>query len=273
MHLSITNKMNIMKKLFSLGIIVILFLSHLNSQTVDSIRVEQAGDFVKVRYKILNSRQDQIFKVKVLCSINGGMNNEIRSITGDVGDKVVGGKTEYWILWDVLKDVDELKTAEFIVRADLIKEEEKNIETKASLYIMPVVELVDGLLYGGRIAFMGDWGGSVRFTAGARGTEESNYEKTYSTNGFSLDLTRRIINKENFQIHIMAGIARSKFETVNRTSMQFSTDSRWGPEVGAFWSIRKIALSLGMTFFTTIVDDMEITSSPFFINAGIGIKF
>lgn len=262
-----------MKKLLTLVIIVIIFSSHSRSQTVDSIKVEQAGDFIKVRYKILNSKPDQIFKVKVLCSINGGMNNEIRSITGDVGDKVPGGKPEYWILWDALKDVDELNTAEFIVRADLVKEEIINIDTKARLYVLPVVELGDGILYGGRVGFMGDWGGSARFTGGARGTEESNFEKTYSTIGFSFDLTRRIINKENFQIHIMAGIARSEFETVNRGTMQFDTDSRWGPEVGAFWAIRKIAFSLGMTFFTTIVDEMELTTSPFFVNAGIGIKF
>jgi hypothetical protein len=273
MLLNITNKIYTMKKLFTLVIIVIISSSHLKSQSVDSIKVEQVGDFVKVRYKILNSKPDQIFKVKVLCSINGGMNNEIRSITGDVGDKVIGGKPEYWILWDALKDVDELKTAEFIVRADIIKGEEKNIDTKAHLYIMPVVEFIDGLLYGGRIGFIGDWGVSARFTGGARGTEESNYEKTYNTIGFSLDLTRRIINKENYQIHIIAGIARSKFEVVNRSTMQYGIDSRWGPEVGACWATRKIAFSLGMTFFTNIVDEMESTSSPFFVNAGIGIKF
>ena len=94
--------MNTMKKLFSFVIIAIMFSSYLNSQSVDSIKVEQSGDFIKIRYKILNSAPDQIYKVKVLCSINGGMNNEIRSITGDVGDHVVGGKPEYWVIWDVL---------------------------------------------------------------------------------------------------------------------------------------------------------------------------
>jgi hypothetical protein len=262
-----------MKKFFSILIVASIFTSHLYSQTVDSIKFEQAGDFVKVRYKILNSNPNQIFRVKVLCSINGGMKSELRNVTGDVGEKVIGGKPEYWIVWDALKDVDEINSADFFVRADLIKEEVKNIETKPHLYILPVVELVDGVLYGARVGFMGDWGGSARFSGGARGTEASNFEKTYNTFGFSGDLTRRIINKENYQLHIMAGIARSKFETVNRSTMQYGNDSRWGPEIGLCSSIHKIAFSLDITLFTSVVNGMELTTSSFFVNAGIGIKF
>jgi hypothetical protein len=262
-----------MKKIISLLIVTTLFTSFLYSQTVDSIKFEQAGDFVKVRYKILNSNQNQIFRVKILCSINGGMKSELRSVTGDVGEKVIGGKSEYWIVWDALKDVDEINTADFFVRADLIKDEVKNIETKPHLYVMPVIELGDGVFYGARLGFMGDWGGSARFTRGARGTEASNYEETYDSFCFSGDLTRRIINKENFQLHIMAGIARSNFETVNRSTTQYGNGSRWGPEVGLCSSVHKIAFSFAMTLFTNVVNGMEITSSPFYVNAGIGIKF
>ncbi len=250
-----------------------MFSSYLNSQSVDSIMVEQSGDFIKIRYKILNSAPDQIYKVKVLCSINGGMNNEIRSITGDVGDHVVGGKPEYWVIWDVLKDVEVLRSVEFIVRADLVKEKDDNFYTKPHLYFMPVVELGDGLLFGGRVCFMGNWGGSVRFVAGTRGTEQSNFKESYNTNGFSFDLTHRIISKEKFQLHLMAGTARSKFETVNRSTTQYYIDSRWGPEIGACGSIGEIALSFGITFFTSIANGKEITTSTVFGNVGIGMKF
>lgn len=41
-------------------------------RTVDSIVIEQAGDMIKVHYKLLNSTPDQIFRISVLCSINGG---------------------------------------------------------------------------------------------------------------------------------------------------------------------------------------------------------
>jgi hypothetical protein len=201
------------------------------------------------------------------------MKSELRSVTGDVGEKVIGGKSEYWIVWDALKDVDEINTADFFVRADLIKDEAKNIETKPHLYVMPVIELGDGIFYGARLGFMGDWGGFVRFTRGARGTEASNYEETYDSFSFSGDLTRRIINKENFQLHILAGIARSKFETVNSIATEYGTGTRWGPEVGLSSSVHKIAFSFGLTLFPNVVNGMEVTSGLFYVNAGIGIKF
>jgi hypothetical protein len=79
------------------------------SQTVDSIKIEQAGELIKVHYKILNSNQSQVFRVTVYCSINGGLPSVIKSLSGDFGENVVGGRTDYMVLWDVLKDVDEFK--------------------------------------------------------------------------------------------------------------------------------------------------------------------
>lgn len=111
-----------MKKVSLMFALLFISVSSLLGQTVDSIKVEQSGDFIKIRYKILNSTPNQLFRVRVLCSINGGLNTEIRSISGDTGDNVVGGKSEYFVVWDVLKDVDELKSAEFIVRAEILKD-------------------------------------------------------------------------------------------------------------------------------------------------------
>ena len=261
-----------MKKLFLLIFLPFLFTSYLKCQKVDSIKVEQAGDFVKIRYKINNSTSDQKYRVKVLCSINGGMNSEIRSISGDVGDQVSGGKPEYWVVWDVLKDVEDLNSADFIVRAELIRDK-ANLDTKSHLYIMPVAELGDGILFGGRVSFMGNWGGSARFTTGTRGTEASNYEETYNTSGFSFDLTRKIVNSEKWQLHMMAGIAGSKFETVIRSSTLYSVDLRWGPEIGTCGSVGKIAFSFALTFFPGIVDGKESTTSSVFGNVGVGMKF
>lgn len=94
----------------------------LYGQHVDSIKVEQAGEFIKIGYKILNSAPDQLFRVKVLRSVDGGMNYEIRSITGDFGDNVRGGKQEYWVVWDVLEDVEELGSVESVIRAEPMSE-------------------------------------------------------------------------------------------------------------------------------------------------------
>jgi hypothetical protein len=92
------------------------------SQKVDNITVVQSGDLINIRYKILNSSSAQLFRVKVLCSLNGGLNTEIRSFSGDAGDNVAGGRSDYLVVWDVLKDVDEIKSVEFIVRAELISD-------------------------------------------------------------------------------------------------------------------------------------------------------
>jgi hypothetical protein len=44
----------------------------------------------------------------------------LNSLSGDYGDNVVGGRQEYMVLWDVLKDVDEVKSVDFSVRAELL---------------------------------------------------------------------------------------------------------------------------------------------------------
>jgi hypothetical protein len=70
---------------FLFGLITVI-----TCQTVDSIKVEQAGELIKIHNKILNSTPDQFFKVTVLCSINGGLQSVLKSLSGDYGDNVVG---------------------------------------------------------------------------------------------------------------------------------------------------------------------------------------
>ena len=81
--------------LIILLIFLLIFLpfTHLFSQKVDSIKVEQSGDFIKIWYKILDSEPGQTYRVKVLCSINGGLNTELRSISGDAGEQVADRKS------------------------------------------------------------------------------------------------------------------------------------------------------------------------------------
>ena len=79
-----------MKKLSFLLILFVCSIQISLSQKVDSINVEQTGDFIKIRYKIADSKPGQVFRVKVLCSINGGLNTEIESVSGDTGDQVAG---------------------------------------------------------------------------------------------------------------------------------------------------------------------------------------
>ncbi|MFC2113947.1 hypothetical protein ACFLRI_01210 [Bacteroidota bacterium] len=106
------------KKSFLLSLFLICSMSLL-SQTIENVQAEQIGELIKIHYQIVNATKDQTFQVKIVCSINGNLNTEIKSVFGDVGE-VRGGKKEYLIIWDVFKDVEELQSADFTIRALLI---------------------------------------------------------------------------------------------------------------------------------------------------------
>jgi hypothetical protein len=242
-----------MKRFASLLLIAFMLSSYIKCQTVDSIKVEQAGDFVKIRYKLLNSNSDQIYRVKVLCSINGGMNSEIRSITGDVGDQVIGGKSEYWVVWDVLKDVDEVKSVDFSVRAELIKDNspKDNKRTKAlsdrRLNVMlalggPPLGQKGPAKFGGKIGYLGSWGITGMYLRGEEGGG------VFSA-GF--DLTKRIVNGKTFNMHLSAGLNISKIEAYSGDGGTYSEwfTVRKGPEVGYTISIKRLTTSFSLAFF------------------------
>jgi len=111
-----------MKNIYTLLIILIFSVHPFYAQKVDNIKVEKSGDVVTIRYQIPNSTSSQVFRVTVLCSVNGGVDEVLRSVSGDTGVNVKGGKNEYSVYWDVLKDKDEVKSAEFIVRVELISD-------------------------------------------------------------------------------------------------------------------------------------------------------
>ncbi|MCU0415395.1 MAG: hypothetical protein MUE91_13525 [Ignavibacteriaceae bacterium] len=262
----------------------------LQSQTVDSIKVEQAGDFIKIRYKILNSTPEQVYRVKVLCSMDGGLNTEIRSISGDVGDMVAGGKPEYWILWDVLKDVEELKSVEFIVRAELVKDlsafNGKEIDwTKKRFHLMLAANL-PGPQSGLRISYMGNWGFSAAILYGKAGLQ-SGYIKGADPSDphpkvpyIGLGLTKRLVKKDNFQMHLMVGSSISKFFIQDFTASTFYTETCIGYNLGFTFDIKRFSFSLGTSFFSkdkaenqSHTDDLGIHSSSGYFDAGFGIKF
>ncbi len=223
-----------MKKIVSTLLLLFGLVTVIRCQTVDSLKVEQAGDFIKIRYKILNSTPDQVFRVKVLCSINGGLNTEIRSISGDVGDMVAGGKPEYWVVWDVLKDVDEIKSVEFIVRAELVKDNSlsgkagPNTLSKSRFHVLAVVGGPEPV-FGVKIGYMGSWGISAMYL---KGVGKLLYVG-------SLDLTKRIVNIKKSKIHLFAGI------TFSSKYQDLTTKNYVSGEAGIIWSINKLVFSIG----------------------------
>ena len=256
--------------------LVFLFTSYLKSQTVDSIKVEQAGDFIKIRYQILNSTAGQTYRVKVLCSINGGLNTEIRSITGDVGDQVAGGKPEYWVIWDVLKDVDDVKSVDFSVRTELINDNSPKSKVSKDLksrnfYILPSMgsEDMEDFKYGLRLAYMQSWGISAMYMR--RTEDKSNHGEEYSdfpVTYASLVLTKRVSNRKNFNMHLFAGalLLHDIQSGPNASTLDASPENYLGFDVGFIMSHKRLAFSAGIG----MVSDEFGTG---IWDVGLGIRF
>jgi hypothetical protein len=199
-------------------LLLLLLVPSLLSQTVDSIKVEQAGDFIKIRYKILNSNQNQLFRVTISCSINGGLKSELRTLLGDFGENVPGGKPEYTAIWDVLKDVDEVNSVDFSVKAELTRGDASELSDRIKIKkepgknfnIQPVLQL-PGPGFGIRMGYMGKVGISMQYTMtsgqkillpGATYDVGNQFLKRYST-----DFTARLVNTKSFQMHLLIGIS------------------------------------------------------------------
>ncbi|MGB4293640.1 MAG: hypothetical protein WBJ37_12255 [Bacteroidales bacterium] len=235
---------------FLLLIIILISTVSAFPQKVDSIKVEQAGDFIKIRYKILNSTPDQFFRVMVLCSINGGLNTELKSVTGDVGDMIPGGKDEYWAVWDVLKDVDELKSAEFIVRAELISKPEAPRSVKKTgekNFSLMVSGQMPQLSVGGRFSYMAKAGFSVQFLYGKADINPgSQFTGKPNLSRISFDFTKRIANKEKIKLHLLTGISigQAVIEDHYEGEVTYPVHFVPGAEIGTAFYIGSTAFSI-----------------------------
>jgi len=111
-----------MKRAFILLLLVATFLP-VASQTVENIRVEQEGENLLIHYRIGGSTSEQLYDVKLTCSIDNGPVFEPRSVIGDVGRNIRGGKSYNTVVWDVFEDVSEVGSVEFFVEVVLVKDE------------------------------------------------------------------------------------------------------------------------------------------------------
>jgi hypothetical protein len=257
--------------------ILLGFAIFLNAQTVDSIKVEQAGELIKVHYKILNSNPSQVFRVTVYCSINGGLQSVIKSLSGDFGDNVMGGRSDYLVLWDVLKDVDEVKSVDFSVRAELVKDysaidkSNTRIVSKKRVHVF-LVAGGPGPKFGAKIGYMESWGIAGMYVIGG---EIDNFDFSTPVSNFaaSLNLTKRIINANNFKLHLFSGVIVSKF-LVENAGVIIGNESCAGIEWGVISSIHNFSFSFGISNFK---DDrgegLYISGDEFVGNAGFGWRF
>lgn len=103
--------------------IAALLLSYLSfSQTVENIRVEPDGENIKINFRIGGSSEAQLYNVYLTCSMDGGPRFAPKSVIGDAGQNIRGGKSFYTIIWDVFEDIDEVGNAEFFVKVEVISD-------------------------------------------------------------------------------------------------------------------------------------------------------
>jgi len=264
----------------------------LRSQTVDSIRMEQSGDVIKVHYKILNSNPDQVFRVSVLCSINGGLKSQLNSISGDVGENITGGHSGYMILWDVLKDVDELNSAEFFIKAELVKDlSETEADNSLSSPVKGKFLLFAGIETPGpkgavRVGYMGSYGVTVGLTYGKIPVMKKYVGNPYYSGfdpaaGIGIDITKRIVNNDNFQLHLLGGFRNTDLVVyaLELTPPQFWNHGMVGLETGLVFTLKKLAVCITVSHFfpeqaVNQHDEKVILASPVnLIDINLGIKF
>jgi hypothetical protein len=282
-----------MKKLLTTTLLLVLCYLAV-AQKVDSIRVEQAGDLVKVHYKILNSNQNQIFRVSVLCSINNGLKSVPNSLSGDFGDNIVGGRADYMVLWDVLKDVDELKSAEFFVKAELLRDlsvkaedlsDTTRIWESKRIYLIPELDF-PGSRPGLRLGYLGSFGISLHAFHGNipvidKYKSDPLYAKVKPAFGAGFDLTKRIISDKYFQLHIVAGYRNSDVAIYysGQPSPAIWTIGAEGPEFGTIIAYRRLVFSLMYFYYNPEQpvnrndDPVTLISPNQSVNAGLGIRF
>jgi hypothetical protein len=247
------------------------------SQKVDSIKVEQSGDFIKIRYKILESAPDHIYRVRVLCSINGGLNQEIKTVTGDVGDQVMGGKSEYWVVWDVLKDVEELTSAEFVVRAELVSKNVSSSKPKKSIKafsLQPVLQ-IPGPGFGARFGYMRKAGVSLQYVV-FNIQQDEGYTGDEKLHRFGFDFTARLSNKNNFQTHLLLGptLSNCVIMETSQGEKRFNVHFTPGFEAGMVFCMKNTVFSIvGSRLLPGMTEEGEAISQTGFLTAGFGFRF
>jgi hypothetical protein len=112
-----------MKKLILLLLLLgIVLIASAQTHTVENIRAAADGENVKITYRIGASTETQLFKVHMECSMDGGRRFEPKSVIGDVGENIIGGKSYYTIIWDAFADVDEVNKPKFFIAVELMSD-------------------------------------------------------------------------------------------------------------------------------------------------------
>jgi hypothetical protein len=118
-----------MKKNILIILSLLIYTAAYTQKVIDVTPIQDNNQMV-VKYKIVESSSNQKFNVSLYVSIDGGVSYKgpLKSVTGDVGEGIIAG--ENTIIWDIFKDVDDLKgSVVFDIRAIPVETFAKGIET------------------------------------------------------------------------------------------------------------------------------------------------
>ena len=228
-----------MKRLLLL-ILSVSLANLLSAQTVENIRVEQDGENLNIHYRIGGSTSEQLYFVTLTCSIDGGPVFEPKSVIGDVGANIRGGKSFNTVVWDVFEDVDEVGSVEFFVKVDLTKDESVREAVKQTVQEVDATRLkgkkkfdrnvfvaysgsLGGYwddynflwwdkyrLLGFRAGYLGNWGGYAAVRYGW------DYEWDQGGGSIVGGVTKHIMGTKDYRLHGYLGVgAGDLFDEVN----------------------------------------------------------
>jgi hypothetical protein len=276
--------MTILKNTIS-AIIFIGLTLFTNAQTVDSIKVEQAGDKILIHYRILQSNELQVFKVTLSCFTSTGLKLEPKSLSGDFGDNITGGRADYLIVWDVLKDMEELQSAEFSVKAELVKGKATFTKgpnltgwDKKRFHLMLAGDY-PGPKLGIGIGYNGSFGISATLIRGKTGIDShwENDPEVYQSKVWCLhiDFSKRIVNRSHNQIHLITGIASTNILRYDTSIPKTYLKQTTGLDLGILFDIKRIAFSIGATAFIHKDDSdfIHVVTPDQFLRLGFGVRF
>jgi hypothetical protein len=276
-----------MKK--SLSTIILLFSTILLfAQTVKNVRSVQDGEKIIISYEIDNSTSEDLFKVVISCDLGDGKKNQLKSVTGDVGNNIKGGKGEYKIVWNVLNEVKTLESAEFFI----------NIEKKklgsSTTFSMPMAKaelhpwFVSAQLYqsyGLKAGYFKNWGAFVNFTFYNDNsyTDEDNYSYT-KHKFFILGVSKRVYYNDRSRFYTTIGIGNNFytddvkydyydfFDNSQHTGDYIVKENHFLANVGFTYKIKRLLINLDLIYNFSSSYNYNI-EKKYYPTLGVGYSF
>ncbi len=133
--------MKTLKFLMLLALSAMLTVSSgVTAQEFKDITTKQLGTNITIEYAIVGEQIGQVFNVEPSFSVDGGRTfKAMRTVVGNVGSSVYGGKNQI-IIWDVLKDIPELK-GEAILKLNASSQATKPLEDDFSQMLFKLISL------------------------------------------------------------------------------------------------------------------------------------